>query len=422
MYLLKRLSWIHYAWYVVAAGFIAQLVASGLRSTFGVYLNPIETDLGVTRSNIALVASLSILMNGLIQPVVGHLLDRYGTRAVAIGCLSIAAGGIVVSSFVTGLWQLYITFGIVVSAAVGGPSTVMATVVATRWFVKHRGLVLGLMSSANAAGQLILIPLAMQLNLVYGWRMSYLLFGIGMAVLVLPLGLVIRHDPKDIGKQPVGAGEAASSVKARQLSDDARKTPLVVAMRTRDFWMLALAFFVCGYTAAGTVSTHLVAFTAERGFDGMIAAAAVGLMGAVSFAGTILTGIITDRIGYKNPLAVIYFFRGLALLFLLIVTDALSLNVFAVLFGLAYFATVVPTSALTGNIFGRLSVGTVFGVVFMTHQIGGAIGSYVTGLIFDLTGTYYLAILLAAILCFVASAMILSMKVHRVGVPAPAPA
>lgn len=406
----SRVRFVHYAWIIVGVAFLCMLLVSGLRSSFGVYLKSFETEFETSRASIALVASVSILVNGLVQPIVGQLLDRYGVRVVATASLLIACLGIVASSYTTGVWQLYITFGIVVSAAVGGPATVMSTVIAARWFVKHRGLVMGILSSGVSAGQLVMIPLAMQLNVTWGWRWSYILLGIGVATLALPIGLLLRNDPGDVGKQPLGVGDLSASAQAQQAHNDTMRTPLADAMRTREFWMLALGFFVCGYTAAGMIATHLVAYTMEHGFDHMTAAAGLGVMGAVNIVGTIVSGAITDRFGRKTPLAAIYFIRGLALLFLLSVNDTLTLNIFAVIFGMSYIATVPPTSALAAQIFGRLSVGVIFGTIFMSHQIGGALGSFITGFIFDTTGSYHYGLLFGAILCFVAAGLSLSIR------------
>lgn len=420
VHVVKRVFSIHYAWIVVAATFLALLTAAGVRSTFGVYLQPLETEFLTNRSEVALIASLSILINGASQPIIGHILDRYGVRRVAIISLGIGAVGLFVSSLVTGIWQLYITFGVVVSAAVGGPATTMSTVVATRWFHKHRGLVIGLMSAGNSAGQVILIPVAMGLVLAYGWRMSYVLFGIGMLVLLIPIGLLIRSDPRDMGKQPLGAGQLSGSAEAARVQEDTRRTPLRRALRMHSFWMLATGFFVCGYSGTGTVATHLVAYTADKGIDSMAAATALGIIGGVSLFGTIFVGFLTDRVGRKNPLATVYFIRGTALLFLLFVDDPVKLNIFALIFGLGHFATVPPTAALTGQIFGRLSVGVIYGVIFSIHQIGGALGAFVGGWLYDFAGTYFVGIIIATILCYVAAAASFSIKEERVRKPKPA--
>ncbi len=412
---------IHYAWIVVAAVFIATVLSAGVRSSFGIYLKPLEEEFYATRASVSLVGALSILANGVIQPLIGHLLDRYGTRTVAICCLLVACLGVLASSIATDLWQLYITFGIVVSAAVGGPATVMAAVVAARWFTKHQGLVMGILAGGFSTGQLIFLPLLMQLNVVYGWRMSYLLLGLGIAVLTVPIGLLIRSDPSDIGKKPFGASESSAARLAKAAEDEEARIPLIRAIRTRGFWMLALTFGICGYSSAGLIGTHFVTYAVERGFDNMTAAAALGVMGVVNTAGTLISGFLTDRVGNKNLLAAIYIIRGLALLFLLVVDDPLKLNLYAVIFGMSYIATVPPTTSLTARLFGRLSVGAIFGVIFMTHQIGGALSSFLTGLIFDYTRSYSIGFLIGAILCFAAAMMAFSIKEQPARKPAHVP-
>ncbi len=406
----------HYAWVVMGATFVAMLAAAGVNSSFGVYLVPIEAEFLARRADLALIASLGILVNGASQPMVGYMLDRHGARAVAVVCLALAAVGLVASSMVTGLWQLYITYGVVVSAAVAGPSTTMATVVASRWFAKHRGFVVGVLSSAFSAGQVILIPLAMQLSVAYGWRMSYVLLGLLLAVLILPLGLLIRRDPSDMGKQPLGAGD--SSARSGSAALEERRTPLSRAVRTHGFWMLAIGFFVCGYSGWGTIATHLVAYSAGRGVDSVTAANALGIIGAASVVGTISIGGIIDRVGRKVPLAMVYFVRGLALLFLVFVDDPLKLTIFAVVFGLGHAATIPPTSSLIAHFFGRLSAGAIFGVIFSIHQVGGALGAYLAGMLFDLTGTYSIGFYISVAFCFVASAASLSITERPVRKPA----
>ncbi len=399
----KRLREIHYGWFVVAATFLALLLATGTRSTFGVFVVPLQEEFSATRADIALVASISIMVNGANQLIMGHLLDRYGARSVAIICLALGVAGLLATSAVTGLWQMYITFGLVVSVATGGPSSTMATVVAARWFSKHRGLVTGLLIAGNAAGTVILVPVAMHLNLNYGWRMSHILLAVGLAALTVPIALLLRSDPSDIGKQSYGASELGASGGARA-QEAARKTPLGRAMRTQAFWTLSMGYFVCGLTGQGVLSTHLVAYGLGQGIDPAVVAAALAVIGVVSIAGTVLTGFLADRMGRKNPLAAVYFIRGISMLILIAVNEPVLFYVFAVIYGLASFATVPPTAALTSHIYGRLSAGVIFGAINAIHQVGGGIGAYGAGLLFDLTGTYYSSFLISAVLCFLAAA------------------
>jgi MFS family permease len=187
-------------------------------------------------------------------------------------------------------------------------------------------------------------------------------------------------------------------------------TGVLGALRTSPFWLLAGSYFVCGYSTSGLVDTHVVPYAIEHGVPNMAAASALGLMGAVNTLGAIAAGYVADRYGRRNPLAITYLVRGLALLWLLTVSDAASLHVFAVVFGLSYIATVPPTTALTADIFGRKSVASIFGWIFLAHQIGAAVGSLLGGIVYELMGNYAPAFLSGAVLCFAASAMVLAIR------------
>jgi len=271
-------------------------------------------------------------------------------------------------------------------------------------------LLLGVLGGAMSAGQMLIVPLAMALISLYGWRASFLWLGVGILLLALPvIALLVRNDPADKGLKPYGAvsgGHARSpAAPARE-----RRVPVAEAMGVPAFWLLALTFFVCGYTSNGLVLTHLVPHAAEHGFSEMHAAQALGLMGAMNIVGTVASGWICDRFGRKGPLAIYYGLRGVSLVFLLYVWNVPSLDIFAAIFGLNYISTVPPTTTLTANIFGRLSVGALSGWIFFSHQVGSALGAWAGGAIFDATGSYSWAFLSAAALAFIASGLSLLIK------------
>lgn len=397
----RTVSRIHFGWWVLAATFIAMLAAAGVRSSFGVFVKPIEDEFGTDRTAVSLIASISVLMVGLMQPIVGQLADRFGSRWVIALSLLLSGIGIVGTSLAQQLWQIYVVYGVLVSGALGGAASVTATAVAARWFQARRGLAIGITMAGTSAGQLLLIPLAMQLTVTLGWRETYTLLGIGLAVIVFPIALLmIRSDPKDVGLRPFGASIDVTTAANRA---DERRTSVGQAFRSRDFWLLAGSYTVCGYTTAGLIATHLMPHAIEHGFDPVAAASTIGFMGAVNIVGTIGAGWISDRYGKKLPLATYYIVRGLAFLFLLSVTTIPQLALFGLVFGLSYIATVPPTAALTASLFGKRSVGSIMGWVYLSHQIGGALGSLAGGVIFDATGGYELAWVTAAILCFLAS-------------------
>ena len=413
---------LYYGWILLAAVVFVMLAASGIRAVFGVFIKPIEADLGWTRQQLSGAAALSLFVLGAVGPTMGWLADVWGPRRVMFLSASILGIGTVLSSFVGHLWQFYVSAGVLMAMGAGGLSMATSSTIAARWFVARRGLILGILGGAMSAGQMLIVPLAMLFIHFHGWRWSFLWLGIGTIALTLPLIIAfVRNDPADKGLRPYGAGTAAGA--AFGGTTDERRVPVTEAMGVPAFWLLAGTFFVCGYTSNGLVLTHLVPHAAEHGFSEMHAAQALGLMGAMNIVGTILSGWICDRFGRKGPLAFYYGVRGLSLIFLLYFWNVPSLHIFAAIFGLNYISTVPPTATLTANIFGRLSVGTLSGWVFFSHQVGSAIGAWAGGAIFDATGSYSWAFLSAAVMAIIAAGLSLLIKEEPISArPSPRPA
>jgi MFS family permease len=400
---------LYYGWIVLGAVVFVMLVASGIRAVFGVFIKPIEAEFGWTRAQLSGAAALSLFVLGAVGPMVGWLADVWGPRRVMLLSTIVLGVGAVLASFVGHLWQMYGTAGVLMAAGAGGLGIATTSTIAARWFVARRGLIVGILGGAMSAGQMLVIPFSMLLISLYGWRASYVWLGVGILVLTLPMILAfVRDDPAEKGLKPYGAGTAAGA--AFGGVKDERRVPVSEAMGVPAFWLLAVTFFVCGYTSNGLVLTHLVPHAAEHGFSQMHAAQALGLMGAMNIVGTIASGWICDRFGRKGPLAFYYGVRGLSLIFLLYVWNVPSLHLFAAIFGLNYISTVPPTTTLTANIFGRLSVGALSGWIFFSHQVGSALGAWAGGAIFDATGSYSWAFVSAAALAFIASGLSLLIK------------
>jgi MFS family permease len=400
---------IHYGWVVLGALVLVLIGSSGMRSTFGVYIKYLEADFGWSRTSLSLVGSLSLFLFGAMGPLAGRLADRFGPRWVIGLSLALCAVGVLGTSVITNQWQLFMTAGVLTAAGAGGASTSIAASIVARWFETKRGLVMGIASAGLSAGQLLIFPLATWLILHGGWRQSFLTLGAGLLLIVVPVGVgLIRNDPRDKGLSAYGAGTGASQPAATAIKSE--RTSLAEAFTTPAFWLLAGSFFVCGYTSTGLVMVHFFPHALEHGFSAMTASYALSVMGALNIFGTIASGWICDRFGRKGPLATYYFVRGLSLLFLLWVWNTPTLHLFAAIFGLNYVSTVPPTSTLTANIFGRYSTGELYGWIFVSHQIGAALGSWIGGVSYDLTGSYTLAFLSAALLAFVAAGLVLGIQ------------
>jgi sugar phosphate permease len=292
--------------------------------------------------------------------------------------------------------------------------TVLGATVASRWFVAQRGLVTGIFGAAGSAGQLIFLPLLMQLVLSLGWRTTILILAVIMGVLLIPVFLLLRDDPADVGLRPYGAPpESAATVAAPPLG---MLATMQSAIRTPEFWLLAGTFFVCGFTSTGLIGTHLVPYALDCGITEITAAGMLALMGAMNFAGTLASGWLTDRYDPRKLLAIYYSFRGLSLLLLPWINTPAGLAFFAILFGLDYIATVPPTISLVADTFGRRQVGIIYGWVFCAHHIGAAIAAWLGGVARESVGSYAIAFIAAGVLAVLAGMLALRIQ-RRVAVP-----
>jgi len=197
---------VHYAWIVLGAATLILLASSGVRSSFGVFIKPLEAQFGWGRPSLSFVASLSLFLYGAMGPPVGRLADRWGPRGVLAGAAVLLGLGTIGTAAISSLWQLTLTAGVITALGAGGAAMSVAASLAARWFDARRGLVLGIAGGGMAAGQLLIIPLLMAVTITWGWRMSFLVLGVGFLLLILPLTLVlIRNDPQDLGLTPYGA-------------------------------------------------------------------------------------------------------------------------------------------------------------------------------------------------------------------------
>jgi MFS family permease len=406
-----RARGIHPAWIVLGALTLCMMASSGIRAVFGVYIKPMEAEFGWSRSAVSGAAAVSLLILGAVGPFVGRLADRWGPRRVISVSLAVLAAGAIGTSFITSLWQVYLTAGLLMAGGAGGVALATGASVIARWFESRRGLVLGIAGGAMSAGQLVVIPLATALTLWFGWRTSLFALGVGLLVLVLPVGAwLIRNEPEERGLQPYGATGPARSSAQVAAHQRAERVSVTEAARTPQFWLLMGTFFVCGYTSNGMVLTHFVPHALEHNFSEFQASFALGVMGAMNILGTVSSGWLCDRFGRRGPLATYYFLRGVSLIYLLYVQDVPSLHLWAAVFGLNYISTVPPTTTLTANIFGRFSVGELSGWIFLSHQVGAALGAALAGWLYEWVGNYSIAFASAAVLAFLAAGMALAIR------------
>ena len=405
---------IHPAWIVAAVAFLALVGAAGFRAAPSVLMLPLEEEFGWSRAELSLAVTVNLLLFGLMAPFAAALMARFGLRRVTSIALLLVAAGAALSIFATAPWMLVLTWGVLIGLGTGSMALVFAATVADQWFVKSRGLVVGILTAGSATGQLAFLPFIAILVENQGWRQASLLVAVG-ALVVVPLVLVfLRNHPVDIGMTPYGAPEGWERVEpARGNAVKLALRTLAKASRVRTFWALVAGFAICGATTNGLIGTHFIPSAHDHGMAETTAAGLLALVGVFDIIGTIASGWLTDRINPRILLAAYYGFRGLGLLVLPFLLDATvqpPIIIFVVIYGLDWVATVPPTVALCREIFGKDGP-IVFGWVFASHQVGAAIAAFTAGLVRDSTGEYTIAWFGAAGLCMIAA--IVSVGISR---------
>src|SRR4051812_35608794 len=319
--------------------------------------------------------------------------------------LAIATG---LSIFMTAPWQLFLTWGLLVGIGSGAGAVGMAAAVANRWFTERNGLAMGLLSAANAAGQLIFLPLLAMLAESYGWQAVAGAVTLAIAAMLPLLMILLPESPAEIGLGPYGSLAAPRSpVRA--------SNPIAVAfhglfrgVRSGDFWLLALSFGVCGFSTNGLINTHLIAFCADRGIAEIHGASFLAVIGVFSLIGAAGSGWLCDRFNPRVLLFWYYSLRGLSLVAVPFTQfDIVSLSLFSILYGLDWVATGPATFALTNEVFGRKDTPVIISWIFAGHQVGGALAAFGAGAVRSATGDYFLAFVTSGLACLLASLLVL---------------
>jgi sugar phosphate permease len=410
---------IHRAWIVAAITFVTMLGAAAFRSVPSVLMDPLHHEFGWSHATIGAAMSVNMTLFGLMSPFAAALMDRFGISRVVTVALVLVAAGSGLTVYMDSSWQLILCWGVLVGAGTGSMSMAFVATVSTRWFVARRGLVSGVLTAANATGQLVFLPVLANVTVHHGWRPASLLVTVA-ALAVIPLVIIgMRDHPHDLGIRAYGATDAdPGPPPAPRAGSSALVTLRVLqhAARVPAFWLLAGSFAICGATTNGLIGTHFIPAAQDHGMPITVAASLLALVGVFDVAGTIASGWLTDRYNPSLLLVVYYIGRGLSLVALpslLAPHTTPSTWVFILFYGLDWVATVPPTVALCRRYFAA-NAPIVFGWVFAAHQLGAAIAAAGAGYIRDVQGTYNLAFYLAAGLCVGAAGLCVAAGRHPV--------
>jgi sugar phosphate permease len=407
---------LHYGWIVAAVTFVVIAITAGVRAAPGILIVPLEGEFHWSRATIAFSVSVNLLLYGAVGPFAAAVMDRFGVRRTMSIALTLTAGAVALSPMMREAWQLILLWGVVVGLSCGVIGSYLAAYIATRWFVRRQGLVVGVLTGANAAGQLAFLPSLASLAMYSGWRTMCVVVAALVVALVPVLFLLMRERPEDLGLAPYGDPRGLRPVRV------VRGNPVTVAfsalndgMRSRDFWLIAGGFFACGASTQGLIGTHMIPACVDHGLSEVVGAGLLAAVGVFSFIGGTLSGWLSDRWDNRYLLFWYYGLRGLSLLYLPFAFDLsfVGLAVFCVFYGLDWIASVPPTVRLLRGVVGSERIGIMVAWITVIHQIGGASAAYLAGLLRISYGSYQEAFMLSGLLCIVAAFMVLFIGAGR---------
>lgn len=417
-------KWLFHGWIIVATGVILCILTYGIRSSFPVFYIRILDEFGESRANTALIFSISLLSFGIAAPFTGALLDKFGPRRIIFIGVLLEAAGAVLCAVSNAVWQLYFSFGVLVAVGICLSGWVPFSVIISRWFVRKRGTALGIYMISGSLAFLV-APLAESLISQMGWRWSFLVLGVAPLAVVLPITAFVLHSrPEDIGQVPDGVPEgktkaiAKAHVPAEALVVDkvwtSQDWTLPRTLKTARFWMLWAIFFLWTGVGLNTVTTHQAAFAVDMGFSSTLAASVFIF---VAIAGTMgyLLGFISDRFGRELTFTMGCAASLVGVGLLLLVRDASQpwlLYGYGLLMGWGWGIVMPAMTATIVDLYQGRHVGAILGSVMSGFGVGGMVGPWLAGYLFDTTGSYDVAFILVEVF-FVTSLVLMWLLAPR---------
>ncbi|MDQ0271410.1 MFS transporter [Cytobacillus purgationiresistens] len=410
---------LHYSWIVLIIVFFSIIVAGITRSSSGVFIIPFEADFGWERSKISLAIAISLFIYGISGPFMGAIVQIIGIKRMMLLSMGTLMAGLAFTFLMSETWHLILIWGIIIGLGSSLFLTVLSPIIANKWFVKRRGLAVGILTASTATGQLVLLPVLAYIIDRYNWQYAVAMILFLSAVSFIILFFLMKESPMAIGTMPYGEVKDTMESKAVKSGNNPfiiAFTALGEAIKAKEFWLLAGSFFVCGLSTSGLIGTHFVSYCVGFGIAVVTAASMLSFMGIFDLVGTTLSGWLSDRIDNRWLLFWYYSLRGLSLLllpFALYEGSYVLLIIFSIFYGMDWIATVPPTINITRNIFGLEKSVIIYGWIFAAHQAGAAVAAFGGGIIFERFASYTYAFIGAGVLCFVASLFVIIIKKEK---------
>jgi MFS family permease len=395
---------------VLIASFLVGTTVNGIRLSYGVFFKSLESEFELSRATTSGVLSVFMLLSGFFGFLGGWILDRYGPRTL-IFIIGLGSGlSLFLTASTTAPWQLFVSYSLLLSLGTGAAYVVLAST-ASRWFERKRGLALAIVAAASGMGMVTISPLAAYLISSYDWRTSYIVLGLLAWLIVLPLSVLFKSDPGQVGALadgvPLVAGEI--EIQAKASSRPLGGFSLGEASATRSFWLLLSAWLLFS-SSQFLILTHVVPDAIDKGISAVAAAVIISIIGVTSIPSMLIGGRISDAVGRKVPVVICMIVHAAAMAGLIWADELWAFYLFAVIYGLARGGIIPPLSAMVGDIFGLHSIGVILGILNISWQIGAAIGPFVGGFIFDLSNSYAIAFSLGVLSLLVAALLVALVK------------
>jgi len=398
-----------YGWIIVSISFLTLIVVCGSWSAFSIFMNSLQNEFNWDRASISLAMSIGLIVYGSSLPFVGKLIDRYGARKVIL-LASVSMGvSTILLNLISHIWHFYFLYGVCVAIGYAGAGLIANTSLVRNWFRERSELALSVMQSGLPFGQLLVVPFAAYLIVVYSWRIAYLILGFILCVIIPMIVFFISRDSsnKEIDQPFV------TSIGVNRLSfQNEPEINILDHIKTRPFLTMIIVYFICGFTDIPIV-THMAPFITDVGFSAMIAAYILSIIGGATWIGTLIFGFLSQRFDRRLLLVAIYFIRTVTFCLLLKSPYMSTLILFSIFFGLTQFSMVPLISAWIGDNYGQMLMGRLFGTITLIHAIGASSGTYLDGLIFNKTNSYKLAFIVSSALAFVASTLVYFIEENR---------
>jgi MFS family permease len=388
-------------WQILIASFLILVIDGGVRFSFGVLIKPLVAEFSWERGAITFAYTLNMVVFAFCQPLAGKLLDRFGPRRLFSLAALATTAGLVLTSQTNSLSHFYAYYGIMTAAGTAGISISVISSTLSRWFHELRVFISGVAISGTALGQFLFIPLIALLLERFGWRWTWTILGILLSLVVIPLSLsLMRPNPDQPGAAPAeGAGRKADPPRSPSAGPSAGGVRTVVV--SRNFVLVGTTYFICGFQDFLFV-TQMIAFATDRGFTLQEASNLQGLAGLLSVPGLLIFSTASEKLGRTLPLFLTFVPRLICFALLVFADGLPAVYAAALLFGFTLMASAPLGAALVGELYGFRHIGTLTGIIFWVHHLGGAVGAYVGGMTHDVTGSYSAAFTAALTLAAVA--------------------